>query len=160
MAGPHTVGTVALVICANPLLAGEVDQIENIIEATAHPVETNEGCGGDGATTVPNNTYGWGIIDALAAVQQAILSTQAEIYGNDGGINVFPSVTHDQLFVNFDQQNSNASLELYSMMGQLIGTIKLSAAQNMVHLLSLAPGMYLYRVIADGKMMSGKLVKE
>jgi len=160
MAGPHTVGTVALMICANPLLAGEVDQIENIIEATAHPVMTLDGCGGDGTTSIPNNTYGWGIIDALAAVQQAQLSTAVEIYRNDESINVFPSVTHDQLFVNFDQQYSNASMQLFSLEGQLIGSIKLNAVQNMVHLHSLTSGMYLYRVMADGKMMTGKLVKE
>src|SRR4029079_5302567 len=117
MAGPHTVGTVALVICANPLLAGEVDEIENIIEETAHPVTTNEGCGGDGPYSIPNNTYGWGIIDALAAVQQAQLATAAEIYSGANTITIFPSITHDELFVNFDRQYSIASLELFSMMG-------------------------------------------
>ena len=160
MAGPHTVGAVALIICANPLLAGEVDQIENILESTAHPVATFEGCGGDADNAIPNNTYGWGIIDAIAAVQQAQLATATEIYGESAGISVFPTVTQDELFINFDQEYSNASLQMYSVMGQLLGTIKLSATQNMVHLLSLTPGIYLYHVIVDGKSVSGKLVKQ
>jgi subtilisin family serine protease len=72
MAGPHVAGLVALVISANPALRGDVDEIESIIEQTAVDKPTNEGCGGDTATQVPNNTYGWGRIDALAAVNLAV----------------------------------------------------------------------------------------
>jgi subtilisin family serine protease len=71
MAGPHVAGLVALVISANPALAGNVDRIEEIIEQTAVKKTTTEGCGGDSPTQVPNNTYGWGRIDALAAVNLA-----------------------------------------------------------------------------------------
>jgi serine protease AprX len=72
MAGPHVAGLVALIISANPALAGNVDRIEDIIEATAVRKTTTEMCGLDSNTQVPNNTYGWGRIDALAAVQQAV----------------------------------------------------------------------------------------
>ena len=72
MAGPHVAGLVALVISANPALAGNVDRIEDIIEQTAVRKTTTEMCGLDSPTQVPNNTYGWGRIDALAAVQQAV----------------------------------------------------------------------------------------
>ena len=72
MAGPHVAGLVALLISANPGLRGDVDELEDIIEQTAVKKTTNEGCGGDTATQVPNNTYGWGRIDALAAVQKAV----------------------------------------------------------------------------------------
>ena len=72
MAGPHVAGLVALLISANPGLRGDVDQLEDIIEQTAVKKTTTEGCGGDTATQVPNNTYGWGRIEALAAVQKAV----------------------------------------------------------------------------------------
>ena len=72
MAGPHVAGLVALIISANPALAGNVDWIEDIIEQTAVPKTTTEMCGLDSATEVPNNTYGWGRIDAFAAVQREI----------------------------------------------------------------------------------------
>jgi serine protease AprX len=71
MAGPHVAGLVALIISANPSLRGDVDRIEDIIEQSAVHLTTTEGCGGDTATQVPNNTFGWGRIDALAAVQDA-----------------------------------------------------------------------------------------
>jgi subtilisin family serine protease len=74
MAGPHVAGLVALIISANPKLAGEVDKIEDIIEESAVKKTTTEGCGvpPDSNTAVPNNTYGHGRIDALAAVNLAL----------------------------------------------------------------------------------------
>lgn len=71
MAGPHVAGLVALVISANPALAGNVDRIEKIIQDSAVKKTTTEACGGDTTTQVPNNTFGWGRIDALAAVTMA-----------------------------------------------------------------------------------------
>ena len=68
MAGPHVAGLVALLISANPGLAGNVDLIEEVVEQTAVPLTSSQGCGGSGPTDVPNNVYGWGRIDALAAV--------------------------------------------------------------------------------------------
>jgi hypothetical protein len=42
--------------------------IESIITRSAVPFTTTDGCGGLPANAVPNNTYGWGRIDALAAL--------------------------------------------------------------------------------------------
>lgn len=67
-AGPHVAGLVALMISAEPGLAGEVDAIEELIRSTAvHPASTGT-CGGIPAGTFPNNTFGYGRIDARAAV--------------------------------------------------------------------------------------------
>ncbi|HKO36191.1 MAG TPA: S8 family serine peptidase [Pyrinomonadaceae bacterium] len=73
MAGPHVAGLVALLISANPRLAGKIDRLENIIELTAvRKYATSPFCPPDTATSVPNNVYGWGRIDALAAVIEAL----------------------------------------------------------------------------------------
>lgn len=60
MAGPHVAGVVALMRSANADL--EVDLIKQIIMDTAV----------DLGTTGEDNTYGWGIIDAYAAVEVAM----------------------------------------------------------------------------------------
>jgi len=70
MAGPHVAGTVALLWSAVPGLVGDVDTTEWVITQTARHLTTTQSCGGDGPADVPNNVYGWGIVDALAAVQQ------------------------------------------------------------------------------------------
>ena len=74
MAAPHVAGLTALLISANPSLAGNVALLEDIMEQTAvlvtvNPVQT---CGGVPSTDIPNNTFGWGRIDAFAAYEEAI----------------------------------------------------------------------------------------
>jgi len=78
MAGPHVAGLVALIISANPALRGHVDTIEDIIESTATPLTSDLGCGGDSDTQVPNNVFGYGAIDALAAVEKALVTQPEE----------------------------------------------------------------------------------
>jgi subtilisin family serine protease len=69
MAAPHVAGLVALLVSAKPALAGDPDALEAAITQAALPKTTNQGCGDDSPTSVPNNVYGWGRIDALAAFE-------------------------------------------------------------------------------------------
>ncbi|MCA9979057.1 MAG: S8 family serine peptidase, partial [Anaerolineales bacterium] len=72
MAGPHVAGLVALILAAEPALTGQVNAVEQLIEYTAVPKTTTDGCGGDTSTAVPNHTFGYGRIDALTAYQAII----------------------------------------------------------------------------------------
>jgi len=69
MAAPHVAGLAALLISAEPSVSGQVDTLENWIELSATPRTTSQTCGGIPGSNIPNNTYGWGRIDALAATQ-------------------------------------------------------------------------------------------
>lgn len=72
MAGPHVAGVVALLWSANPELIGDVERTEQILIETAEPlVNQSTLCSDD--NTVPNNTFGYGLVDAYAAVQQAVM---------------------------------------------------------------------------------------
>jgi subtilisin family serine protease len=73
MAAPHVAGLVALLVSAQPELAGQVDTIESIIRQAAVPLTMATGCGGDTPTSVPNHTFGYGRIDALHAYQLLLL---------------------------------------------------------------------------------------
>ncbi|MEA3376303.1 MAG: S8 family serine peptidase [Chloroflexota bacterium] len=72
MAGPHVAGAAALLWSAAPRLVGEVDETEEVIGRAARSRTTAEGCGGDGPEDVPNNVYGWGVLDALTAVERTL----------------------------------------------------------------------------------------
>jgi len=73
MAGPHVVGLVALILSARPDLKGQVSAIENIIKNTAIArFASAPFCGGDNVSSLPNNVYGYGRIDALAAINSAL----------------------------------------------------------------------------------------
>lgn len=56
MATPHVVGTVALMLAANPSLT--FSEVEDVLAQTAVPI----------STTHPNNDSGWGLLNAYAAV--------------------------------------------------------------------------------------------
>lgn len=72
MAGPHVAGLVALLVSANPALAGQIDMLEQIIRDSAVPRPASQTCGGVPGTEIPNNTFGYGRIDAYAAYSRAI----------------------------------------------------------------------------------------
>ena len=72
MASPHTAGTVALVWSAAPGYRGNIGATEELLEASAVPETSSQTCGGVAGSAVPNNTFGWGRLDALAAVNAAV----------------------------------------------------------------------------------------
>lgn len=77
MAAPHVVGLVALLISARPELAGQVTYLRQIIERTSKPnigipFYVQPDCGGISYTTIPNNHFGWGRIDAARALNELL----------------------------------------------------------------------------------------
>jgi serine protease AprX len=68
MASPHVAGLVALLLSAAPDLAGNPDSIESVVTSSAVPRTSAQICNGVPGSAIPNNTYGWGRVDALAAV--------------------------------------------------------------------------------------------
>jgi len=85
MAGPHVAGLVALLWSADPFLIGQIDETEELIRQTAVHRTTTDGCGGDTPTSMPNHTWGWGIVDALAAVAARLDGTlTGQVDGAEG----------------------------------------------------------------------------
>ena len=79
MAGPHVTALIGLMWAAAPALQGNVNQTFDIIRDTAMPLTGQNGsnCGGN-YTFGPNNDWGHGTINALAAVQEAIAATSLD----------------------------------------------------------------------------------
>ena len=69
MAGPHVVGTVALLWSARSKLVRDIPRTEWLLTRSANPAVTvasnAAGCGG--IASVPNNHFGWGRVAVLAA---------------------------------------------------------------------------------------------
>lgn len=69
MASPHVVGSVALLWSARPSLVREIERTKYLFISTANPAVTvpsnSTGCGG--ITSIPNNHFGYGRIDVMAA---------------------------------------------------------------------------------------------
>lgn len=69
MAGPHVVGGVALLWSAVPELVRDIPRTEYLLTRSANPNVTvpNNSAGCGGIASVPNNHFGWGRIDVMAA---------------------------------------------------------------------------------------------
>jgi subtilisin family serine protease len=73
MAAPHVSGVVALLWSAMPELIGNIVETETILQDTAQLRFATQ-CGPGGP---PNSVYGWGIVDAFAAVTGMVQATLA-----------------------------------------------------------------------------------
>jgi serine protease AprX len=72
MAAPHLAGAALLLWSSFPALARQVDQTEFILTRSAQHLPSTQGCGGDSPLQIPNNAYGYGLLDTLAAYQSAM----------------------------------------------------------------------------------------
>jgi subtilisin family serine protease len=71
MAAPHVAGAAALLLSAAPGLRDQVAAIQQVLISTAGP-RLDSQCGEPGP---PNNVWGWGVLDALAAVETVTAGT-------------------------------------------------------------------------------------
>ena len=83
MAGPHVVGVVALLWSARPSLVRNIAATKTLLQNTANPAVTvtPQTCGGTPSTQIPNNSFGYGRVDALAAVNAVPTAAAATISG-------------------------------------------------------------------------------
>ena len=162
MAGPHVAGVVALIISANPDLAGEVETIECIIEQTAIAKTTSQNCGGIDGTSIPNNTYGYGRIDALAAVTAAIdgsicsPSSTEQVDLVDSPLLVYPNPASGSFTLEL-LNSDGGTFELLDVGGKRLLDKVISSSQTQINVGFLAPGTYLYKWVDNAGVWTGKI---
>ncbi len=162
MAGPHVAGAVALLLSAKPELAGQVEVIESLLEQTARPKLSNEGCGDIDSLTVPNNTYGYGNIDILEAVNTALLVSTETIIQNPIGVSTYPNPFNNQIQFQVEHLEEPSTLNIFMTNGQCIFStiLEQGSSTQSVDLRGAASGVYLYTIKNKGQVVQGKLVKE
>lgn len=162
MAGPHVAGAVALLISANPALAGQVELIEELLQTTAKPMLSDQDCGGYLGSEVPNAVYGYGRIDALAAVQKALLITAAQTQEPSASLQVSPNPTTGPIALALDRALSQPGLfQLLDSQGRIALERAWPEQQQQltVTLADQAAGVYFYRLSSGQTVWSGKVIK-
>ena len=163
MAGPHVAGMVALMISANPDLAGQVEVIEDIIEATAVPKTTEEECGGIPGSEVPNNTYGYGRIDALAAVNAALAFVDTDENELEKTfVSVYPNPTDGLTSLEIKGLSGKVRLEVFDATGQLVQNFEWELTAHEIKTISLSAlsvGIYFYKISNQRIELNGKIIK-
>ena len=164
MAGPHVAGLVALLLSARPDLAGEVDIIENLIEETAVPKFDEKDCSDNGGQNYPNNTYGYGRINALAAIQEALdfspVSTNEPAMP---GVKVYPNPVADEAIFDVQYVSGKTTLDIFSADGKCIFNETWTAVDRQlvpVQLQNLPEGVYFWKLTSGAVTQAGKLIKQ
>ncbi|MBK7938313.1 MAG: S8 family peptidase [Lewinellaceae bacterium] len=164
MAGPHVAGLVALMISANPDLAGNVDAIEDIIEQTAVFYADTMDCLPSLGTSRPNHAYGWGRIEAIGAVNAALAYSPVnapEPASPEAG--VFPNPTAGEVIFDLNNVSGKTTLEIFAADGKRVFSKTWTAQNHQLAPVSLKnepQGVYFWQVRAENGVVSGRLVKE
>ncbi len=158
MAGPHVAGAVALIISANPSLAGKVEEIRNILKSTAVKKTGDIDCDGIMADDIPNIVYGHGRIDVYQAVQLALEYTGTEETKTTiASHKVFPNPGY-KLF-NIAANTPMESIQLFDTYGRLILSLKLEGTEQKISLSTVPSGVYFYKLHTIDTSYSGKIIK-
>jgi hypothetical protein len=72
MAGPHVVGAVALLLSARPDLRGNPDAVMELVKQRSVPTTSSQNCGAIPGRQVPNNTFGYGLLDTYQMVKTVL----------------------------------------------------------------------------------------
>lgn len=160
MAGPHVAATVALMISANPSLAGHVATIENILESTADRKTMGVDTCGFEADAYPNPWYGYGRINALKAVEEALAFSSTEQLSETNPIKVYPNPFDRRLSFELPTtMNKEYTLNIYNYAGQLLYTQRHKGHLIVLDDLQLSTGVYTYQINYQDQVYTGKVVK-
>jgi minor extracellular serine protease Vpr len=147
---PILSGLLALMLEMKPDLT--VAEAKNILHQTARA---------DAFTgTVPNETWGHGKLDALAAMQQleTLIPIEKELRSDD--LQLFPNPARDQVRVEWrGQQARDLALTLLDMNGRVLLRRKLDHHITEVELKELSAGVYVLRLENEEAVATRRIVK-
>lgn len=163
MAGPHVAGAVAVVISANPQLAGQVGLIEAILEQSAKPLASDENCEDYSGQKTPNPVFGYGRIDLLAAVKKAQeIYIAPEIAARRLGLRVFPNPIESEAIFQLDEWPGELQWRLMDAMGREVQSgawTESEGLQKRVDLRVAPGGIYFFRLFNERRTWTETLVK-
>lgn len=163
MAGPHVAGAVAIIISANPRLAGQVERIETILEQSATPIFTAETCASYSGSRSPNPFSGYGRIDLQAAVERARSPFPFPGFPSDlFDLQVFPNPTFSDAIFQLGEWRGNLQVRLTDAMGRIVQQeewVESEGLQKKMNLQNLPEGLYFYHLNGRDYIWNGTLIK-
>ncbi|MCR9100645.1 MAG: S8 family peptidase [bacterium] len=163
MAGPHVAGAVALLISANPELAGQVEAIEELLESTARPMRSDQDCGGVSGMEVPNAVYGYGRMDILAAVQETVSTSSQATIPTAQALHAAPNPARETvLLTSVMPPAAPATVQWFDAQGRLIKTVNWPAmtTQLEVDIRDLPKGVYIVQARMGRALFSTRVVRQ
>lgn len=160
MAGPHVSGAVALLISAFPDLSGKVNLIEDILEQSADVKFQRISCGNENTNSIPNNTYGYGILNVHKAYELAKKLRTTGIKPNNliNEIKVYPNPVTNSVHFKVVTDNLLTSVRVIDCQGRVVfESNRIFNTFTQIDL-RLSNGIYFYIAKTDKNIYNGKLV--
>lgn len=151
MSGPVVCGTVALMLEINPLLTAV--EIKSILRQSARQ--------DDKTGPIPSSghlRWGWGKLDAWAAVNEAFNRVSLQNYSSAQALQVYPNPAKESLQFRWSESKEIA-LRVYRSNGQQMQNILLSSSGEDIYQLELhswEPGLYLLELIDQEHKIIGR----
>ncbi|GAB5417126.1 MAG: hypothetical protein Crog4KO_19920 [Crocinitomicaceae bacterium] len=148
MAGPAVAGIAAIILDANPFLSP--DQVKDVIIQTAR-IDNHTG-----AIPPHSEKWGWGKINAYQAVLMALDIVGQNELELDYNWNVVPNPAPTSININ-GIEGSVEDIQIISMTGT---SVYQSSELTTIDVSSFKSGVYIIRLVVDGKVQQMKFVKE
>ena len=148
MSSPACAGVAALVLDANPYLSAA--QVKDIIISTARQDNYT------GVIPPHSPKWGWGKVNAYAAVQLALVTTGIKEAQKEVNWTVYPNPTNGELTIN-GIEGTVQSVQIVNLFGKVVLQ---SSTTETLHAGELANGTYVLRIVRDGKVEQQKFVKQ
>jgi hypothetical protein len=139
--GPILAGMIATFWSAVPTLTNQ--EVVNYVKQSADRYAN------------PNNQYGYGIPDFSAALNTALAvsSVSKEVF------TVYPNPATTQISVQLPASAQEASITIYTSVGQLVQKSTVDATHTSVSVEQLPAGIYMYQIRSGSQVQAGKLIK-
>jgi len=100
--------------------------------------------------------YGFGIPDFSLALANGLSVTA---FSKNDFI-VYPNPSTDSVSVTLNEGFNSGNIVFYTVLGQKVLEEKITTASSVISIKSLSKGTYLYNILSNGFVKSGKIVKE
>lgn len=157
MAGPHTAGAVALLLSAKNELIGEVSTIKNILINTTQNKMSTQDCNDITGSTIPNAVYGYGLINAFKAIEDAsVIATNNNVF--DSEVKIFPNPSTGVFSI--ESKNKIQQIEIFNGTGRrMLSQSFNNTTKTEINLENLSDGFYIFKIHDETLVSTHKAYK-